>query len=105
MDWSVNTLQFLALKEVHGIFLDSFLISCKKGIQRQQIFRPTLNFEVEKKTEKKSVFSKLGSVPMNIAGVFLKQSVQNKKLGDSCVFGEHTKKEFMKIGLKLTDLC
>ena len=25
MDWSVNTIQFLALKEVHGIFLDSFL--------------------------------------------------------------------------------
>jgi len=25
MDWSVNTIQFLALKEVHAIFLDSFL--------------------------------------------------------------------------------
>ena len=25
MDWSVNTIQFLALKEVHGIFLDCFL--------------------------------------------------------------------------------
>ena len=25
MGWSVNTIQFLALKEVHGIFLDSFL--------------------------------------------------------------------------------
>ena len=25
MDWSVNTLQFLALKEVHGVFLEYFL--------------------------------------------------------------------------------
>ena len=25
MDWSVNTIQFLALKEVHTLFLDSFL--------------------------------------------------------------------------------
>jgi len=33
MDWSVNTLQFLALKEVHGLFLDSFLSKCDESKQ------------------------------------------------------------------------
>ena len=28
MDWSVNTVQFLALKEVHDLFLDFFLKTC-----------------------------------------------------------------------------
>ena len=50
MDWSVNTIYFLALKEVHSLFLQSFLIEAsklKKGNKIQNIGNQTFLFQFQ----------------------------------------------------------